>query len=293
MLTSEESRSIELNLFPSARWIVHERPDFPWHRDRARSVTACLPFSSQALALDFFGTVDRLRSRDAICGHIASHLGLSPDGPWSITPEEEVPRDLLGEPRRTQVDALARGNEAIILFECKFTEADGGACSQPSPITKGLHKGLRQCDGNYRPQVNPVSGRSARCALTSKGVRYWELMPHSLRVDPDTDHLPCPFAGGWYQWMRNLLAAAAMSNIAGARAAFVILYADGPFPMARKLRSPDWRRFEALVSGSVTLRTVSYQGILVWACEAAEDEDRDVLKECGAWMHRKLLAAAT
>lgn len=118
-------------------------------------------------------------------------------------------------------------------------------------------------------------------------------MPHALRVDPNIDHLPCPFVGGWYQWMRNLLAATAMSDRAGAPAAFVVVYADGPFPMAAKLRSPDWQAFEAIASGVVTLRTVSYQRLLGWACEAAEGDDRVVMTECKSWIEAKLLAAAT
>jgi hypothetical protein len=39
----------------------------------------------------------------------------------------------LGEPRPTQVDAMAEGAHSVILFECKFTEAAGGACSQVEP----------------------------------------------------------------------------------------------------------------------------------------------------------------
>src|SRR5688572_31738786 len=67
-LTTSEIEAIEANLFPAARPIVRNWPHFPWHRDRAGAVTASLPASSQALAVDFFGTIDSLTSRDAIVG---------------------------------------------------------------------------------------------------------------------------------------------------------------------------------------------------------------------------------
>src|SRR5438445_12073212 len=130
-MTEMEVAEIEANLFTAARPIVRDRPEFPWHRDRAGRVTASQPASSQALAVDFFGTIGALTSRDAILAAWTDHLALSLGGPWTIDLEHLVPRDLLGEPRPTQVDAVARGGAGIILFECKFTEADGGGCSQP------------------------------------------------------------------------------------------------------------------------------------------------------------------
>jgi hypothetical protein len=118
-------------------------------------------------------------------------------------------------------------------------------------------------------------------------------MPHALRVDPAIDHVPCPFAGGWYQWMRNLLAGAAMSGDVGAPAAFAVIFADGPFPMARKVLSEDWRRFKALVSGAVPLQAVSYQTLLAWARESARASDQVVLQSCAKWIQDKINAAAT
>ena len=52
-LTTCEIDAIEANLFPTARPIVRNWTNFPWHRDRAGAVTASLAASSQALAVVF------------------------------------------------------------------------------------------------------------------------------------------------------------------------------------------------------------------------------------------------
>src|SRR5438445_8208024 len=107
-VTTREILEIEANLFPTARSIVRARPKFPWHRDRAGTITASQLVSSQALAVDFFETVGALTSRDAILDAWTNDLSLSLRGPWKIELEVRVPPELLGEPRPTQIDSLAR-----------------------------------------------------------------------------------------------------------------------------------------------------------------------------------------
>lgn len=290
MLSPTEHAAVEENLFRGARWIVKAQPDFPWHRDRTKNVTAAYRHSSQALALDLFATIDRLASRDLILGRVAVEMGLSPSGPWSVTPEDLVPRSLLGEPRSTQVDAIARGSKSLLLFECKFTEQDGGGCSQPIPISQGSHKGMRQCTGRHETQINPVSSVSSRCALTAKGIKYWEHVPHVLAVDPEREG-PCPFKGGWYQWMRNLVAARAMAEAAGMSSAVVIVYAEGPFAMAKKIKATNWTDFTKLLTGDVPLRAVSYRTLFSWALDSGQSSDREILEDCRAWIDAKITLA--
>ncbi len=287
-LRPDEIEQIECNIFWKARPIVRERIDFPWHRDAKKSPTAGRVESSQALAIEFFGTVSALSSKNTILETWISALRLNVKGPWKIETEALVPRDLLGEPRPTQIDALALGQGGVIVFECKFTEQDGGGCSQPSPIGDGAHKGQVQCTGSYEHQTNPVNGRASRCALTAKGIRYWEHVPTVMDFDPTIEYRPCPFRGGWYQWMRNLVTAAAMSKRDQIPAAFVVVYADGPFPMAQKVRSADWQRLDASVAGkAVPLRTASYQYLLKMALDAATVEERPILAELETWMNDK------
>jgi hypothetical protein len=246
-VTGAEAARIEPNLFKGARWVLTERPAFPWHRDRTGAVTASRAQSSQALALDVFGTIERLRSRDAIIDAWADTLDLPMSGPWSLETEHLVPGGLLGEPRRSQLDALATGQDGLVAFECKFTEPGGGTCSQTKTLSRGAHRGLRQCDGSYHVQTNPVTRTKGRCALTAKGVKYWSLVPEVLAVDPEVDYQPCPFAGEGYQWMRNLVSARALSAPQGVAGAFVLAYADGPFPVARHVRSASWTDFLSTV----------------------------------------------
>lgn len=239
-LNDAEALAVREKLFRVVHPLLDERPDFPWHRDQRGVVTATMDESSQALALDLFGTVQRLASRDVIVGRWTEALELSGDGPWELIPEVLIPRETLGEPRPTQLDILAKGKGGIVVFECKFTEPDGGSCSQPVPIQKGANRGKRQCNGNYELQTNPVDGRQSKCALTPKGVKYWDFVPEVMKFDPAENYVPCPFADGWYQWMRNLVATLNLSRIEGLPAAFVVAYADGPFPMATKIRGPAW-----------------------------------------------------
>lgn len=292
-LTVSDISAIEANLFRMVRPVVRDRPTFPWHRDRTGTVTAGQSHSSQALSVDFFGTINVLTSREAILAAWMADLSLVLGGPWSIDLEVTLPRRLLGEKRSTQVDALATGGNGFVLFEFKFTEPNGGGCSQPNPIRKGPNRGISQCDGNFADQMNPVNAVRARCALTGKGIKYWDLVPDVLDIDPGNEYRPCPFVGGCYQWMRNLVAALALSRQRGLSSAFVVVYADGPFPMAHRVTTDEWALLKTLTFGSaVPLRTVSYQRLLAVATATASEHERPILGELSVWMEQKLTLVA-
>ena len=292
-MVETEIEAIEGNLFPYVRDMVRHDVRFPWHRDRRKIVTASQVVSSQAKAIDLFGTIRKLPSRDDIVLAWTQHLGLNFAGPWTVELEALVPKAILREPTSTQIDVLARGSSGLIAFECKFTEPDGGACSQPRQIVAGSNAGKRQCTGHYVQQENPVNGLSSRCALTGKGIRYWSLVPDVMNIDPFENHTPCPFSGGWYQWMRNLVSAAALGRQAGVRSAFVVVYADGPFPMAQKINNPAWSDLLRTVEGrEVPLRAVSYQELLQVARGAARELDACTLDELTRWIERKLALGA-
>ena len=295
MLTADQI-AIENNLFPSARGIVRERTDFPWHRDGQKRTTAAFVNSSQALAIDVLWTIRSLPSRDNIIDRWCDHLDLPYRGPWEIQLEHVVDRDLLGESRCTQIDAIATSPNGLLIIECKFTESDGGSCSQWKPITgTSLNAGSVQCNGNYEPQVNPVNGKTSKCALTAKGIRYWEVVPSVFRIAADSSYQPCPFKGGWYQWMRNLVAASEIGRSLGLPAAFVVAYADGPFPMAQKIAAAetdmgsDWARLkEQTVGGSVALRTCAYQQLVSLANDAADPGDVTTIRQLDSWVAAKV-----
>jgi hypothetical protein len=290
-LTAVEIQSIRENLFDRAQELVRRRPDFPWHRNDHNAITASQIRSSQALAIDVFETIGGLESRDTIIAAWLQGLGLAVPkaGPWTVELEYSLEKSLLGELRSTQIDVLLSSRHAAIAIECKFTEPDGGSCSQPEPLGIGAHQGLRQCNGRYEMQTNPVNQKTSRCALTGKGIRYWDLIPEVLGFNADVDHIPCPVVGGWYQWMRNLVAARAIGQRESKSVAFVLVYAPGNFPMARKLKSEDWRTFEARVRKSVVqMGVVSYQDLIKTARQVAGKADGEVLERLEHWVNKKL-----
>jgi hypothetical protein len=177
----------------------------------------------------------------------------------------------------------------VILFECKFGEIDGGVCSQTLPVRGGTHDGLIQCNRNYEMQENPLNRVSAHCALTGKGIRYWELIPSVFQLDSKAEYRPCPFDGPWYQWMRNLVLAEEIHRSEGRQAGFVIVYADHtslPFP--RKLASPQWAKFvQNLRMSSVKLHTISYQELLGIAIDAVGSSNTK-WRDLEAWVRAKI-----
>jgi hypothetical protein len=244
--------AIKANLFAASHAAIPDWDAFPWHRDRQGAIQTHKVRSSQALAIDVFGTIKVSPDRHRVLGSLAQRCGLPEDGPWGIELEWLDHERLLGEPRPTQVDAIAFGKRALLVIECKFTEP-GGQCSQPDPISEGAHKGLRQCNGNYEMQTNPVNGVAARCALTGKEIRYWETVPKLFGLSADHDHRPCPFRGEAYQWMRNVVLADRLASARGVQGAVIAAYADGDkFPLARKVRSGFWDNVVPSVPNLVT-----------------------------------------
>lgn len=185
MTGDENWAAIRADLFPAAHASITDWETFPKHRDSRGAIHSHKPHSSQALAIDVFGTLGAVHEehRTRVCDVLAAAAGLSPGGPWQVELEWCDPANHLAAKRATQVDALLVGAHAIIVAECKFTEP-GGGCSQTKRTPKGRGAGLPQCNGRYVPQVNPGNGVAASCALTGKGIRYWEVIPRGCGLSP-------------------------------------------------------------------------------------------------------------
>ena len=287
---------LERNIFPAAHQACEPWDTFPWHAGRGGAIDTHVAHSSQALAIDVFGTCKTSPDRDTILDALAQTIGLSIGGPWAITLEWTARPTLLNEPRPTQVDALAESPHSVIFFECKFTEQDGGACSQTEK-----RNGAIPCNGNYTesilspPSFPPVVNRnpsSLRCALSEKGIQYWDLIPKVFHLDGQTDYQPCPFAGPAYQWMRNLVAAYKVARQKNKQPAVVIVYADSPaLSMAQKVRSQEWREFtETVRQDQVPLQVRSYQEILTLAQKTTRhgSEEQAVWMELAEWVNKKI-----
>lgn len=77
-------------------------------------------------------------------------------------------------------------------------------------------------------------------------------------------------------------------------AAFVVVYADGRFPMADKVRSAGWRSLVAAVAGrAIPLHAVSYQQLLQLAGSVALPDDVVALDKLSKWLDRKVGEAGT
>jgi hypothetical protein len=190
----------------------------------------------------------------------------------------------------TQVDAIAIGSNAVLVIECKFTEG-GGTCSQTELLrgNKNL-RGKRQCDGNYLEQVNPLNGLKSRCALTAKGIRYWEFVPAVTELDPDSDHAPCPFAKDAYQWMRNAVLAHVLGERLGLQSVAVAAFADGPnFATAKKIKAGSLDGMKKGERPSVV--PLSYQQIMQLACAASPSSGLWPALEI--WVEEKISAASS
>ena len=280
---TSDIEAVRENLFPASHSAIADWAAFPWHRDRTNRFQAHKVHSSQAIAIDVFGTLKMSTDRDRIFDAIAERAGVAPGGPWTITLEWTDTDRLLGEPRPTQVDALAVGSKAALVIECKFTEP-GGQCSQ----TVALSSGERQCDGSYADQINPRNGVRAHCALTGKGIRYWDYIPQVFKLAPGADHSPCPFKGDTYQWMRNAVLAAAIGKHHSLEAVALAAFADHPgFPTAQKVK-------RGLVdpghSGRAAVTPISYQQIIAIARQVGIDEE--LWGGLAAWVDYKIAKAA-
>jgi hypothetical protein len=248
------------NIFPAAWPVVQTWSELDWGRG------AVSRRSSQALAVDVFGTIALSPARDAVLDAFAAELGLPSGEPWQVDIEWWDQENALGESQSTPMDVVLRSPRLLLCVECKFAEPDGGVCKQTKP---GKHLPA-QCNGAYIEQVNPRNGLLAHCALTAKGARYWDWVPRLFIVSANQDHQPCPFAGPWYQWMRLMAITASAAEREGRQPAFAVVYVDAPWlSMARK----DWTSFRAVLrEGAMSFRTLSFQRVLALAATAAPDD---------------------
>lgn len=76
-------QAVRENLFPASLGAIEDWEAFPWHRDRTNRIQAHKAHSSQAIAIDVFGTIKMSTDRDrALCSYKQGHslLGVYPKG---------------------------------------------------------------------------------------------------------------------------------------------------------------------------------------------------------------------
>ncbi|MDH5429139.1 MAG: hypothetical protein OEY57_13325 [Nitrospirota bacterium] len=277
---------LELNIFPAAHQACEPWEKFAWQ------TKAHLAHSSQAMAIDIFGTIKTSANQDAIMDALAQTLGLPTGGPWDITLEWAARSSLLNEPSPTQVDVYAESPQSIMVFECTLAEPDGGACPQTMK-----RKGAESCDGNYEENGTQEQDLTGRCVLSDKGIQYWDIIPKAFHLEAEAEYQPCPFAGSSYQWMRKLVVAYKVGRQKNKQPAVVMVYADhSDLSMAQKVKSKAWTLFtETVRQEHVSLHVRSYQEILTLAQKVTHQhsEEPPLWQELREWVERKISAISS
>jgi hypothetical protein len=287
-------RNVRDNLFPPALPAVEPWDEFRWHLDRKGVCDTWKKHSSQALTIDVFGClkVAPQRERDVVLNALARLLRLPESDGWSVELEWKDHCNRLKEKRETQVDAFARSPRSLIFFETKFTEKlIDYCCSQTKP-----YRGTIQCDGRYRLQTNPRNNKEDKCALSGKGIQYWEIIPKVFRYSKTAKYDPCPFSGIWFQWMRNCVLSWKVSADEKLKPAFLVVYADSPeFPFACEVKGSKMSEFVAnLHSEVVAFRPISYQRAIRVAKEAvsAAGGNMRLWNRLSVWVNKKITCVA-
>jgi restriction endonuclease-like protein len=156
--------------------------------------------SSQALAQSVFANLIVDNKLGILAGMQANDGGVAffDQPPLSSDAILERAVQHLGEPTSSSIDLFIRGARRVAV-ECKLAETEVGRCSRPTLKSENP----KYCDGTFTLQKS----RLDRCALISRGVRYWEFVPQLFpRWSADQDQRPCPL-DATYQLVRNVLAA--------------------------------------------------------------------------------------
>ncbi len=100
VLSAVRRRSLEANLFYAAHAAVEPWRAFRWHSAAGEHCDTYTEKSSQALAIDVFGTLRVHPGRDRVLDRLAQHLGLPGGGPWETMLEWQD--SLLGLARQAE-----------------------------------------------------------------------------------------------------------------------------------------------------------------------------------------------
>jgi hypothetical protein len=229
--------------------------------------------SSQAPAVSVFGTMMK-RGGLSLLNEIPDEHSrpLLPGFVLAGQPEFDYRVTTLNEPRPTQVDLFLPGQHGHMAIECKLWERKLSPCSQVA---------THQCNGDYAPQ--PGRAPERRCALTEKGIAYWDYIPQLFRWRADLDHFPCPI---WkpYQLVRNVLAAAMdpeTGQIWGQPVAVLVYDASNPTLASGGKMDDQFQVVQAALQGPATLKRTTWQVI------AGVLRERGGYEDLIAWLDEK------
>jgi hypothetical protein len=184
----------------------------------------------------------------------------------------------LGDPRPTNLDAFVAGKYQVAV-ECKFGEAEVGACPRAKLTPKDPSYQTDRCDGTYTLQC----GRKVRCALSAAGAKYWDYVPQIFSWKNSADLKPCPLAAT-YQLVRNILAVCAKADgtVAPGNGHVVLIYDErNPAFRAGGKGHEAYETVRSALKDKGLLRKCSWQKIMAllrskktlpWLTELAEEK---------------------
>jgi len=262
MTPAEKIDTIKKNLFYRSVDAIEDYHKFDWHSDAAKLN------SSQALTIDFWGCLKQSKFKNQLINILFNKNEQN----WEIE-FEYVDKKLLSEKKSTQIDILIKGVNTALILESKFTEKDGGGCSQ----VNRLKNNNLQCNGNYELQINPNNNIQSRCALTGKGIKYWKYIERTTHFIIDNDYSPCPFKKGEYQWMRNISFASAYSIEYKIKVETYLVYLDSAkCSISKKVSKGTYLgELKGKIKDSYSFMPISYNSLISRCIKYLEREENE------------------
>jgi len=217
-LTTVQKQHIQTNIYSAAHGAIADWDNFAWHYSNG-APDANVLHSSQAFCISVWGTFASPQGkvvRDVVASILQDSL-LSKvleqyDSGLPLELESnrcELLNEYGGKP--SHLDGVLKLNGLIVIVESKLTEPFS-SCSQVNQ---------KDCSGIYGPGSDlKLNKTEFPCRLEYRDRsrtprRYWEIMnPLSIKGAYPFG-IPCPFAGGGYQVMRNIAAAAELARTSG------------------------------------------------------------------------------
>jgi len=278
----QKINSIKANLFYRSQDAISDYERFDWHNYKG-NIDSDKTNSSQALAIDFWGCLKLSHLKDQIINRLFNENDVN----WEIT-FEYTHSNLMSEIKATQIDIIVESNSSAIIIESKFAESNGGGCSQIQPTSKKLI----QCNGNYEEQINPVNSIKSKCALSGKGIHYWDYIDTLTRFDKNNILIPCPFKHGEYQWMRNICFAEVYSRVHKKRtSSYLVYYESDKCPISVKVKKNTYLgKLKDEIINTESFKPISYNNLLSTTISLLSDNEsneRQVWIDLQKWMAAK------
>lgn len=283
MPNKEKIGKIKYNIFYRSQNAIPDYTKFDWHVYRG-VIDADRVNSSQAFTIDFWGCLKVSPQKDSIINYLFNKNCIN----WDIE-FEYSDKKLMSEIKPTQIDVKIESDSCAIIIESKFTENNGGCCSQ----VRKNKKGLKQCSGRYEEQINPVNNIKSKCALTGKKIKYWDYIDLLTEYDKSLTYSPCPFLNGEYQWMRNICFAEAYSRKNNNKIveSYLVYYKSNKCPISAKV---DNNSFLGNLKGKIintnAFKTISYYDLLTNVLSftsLTSPEEYQVWYDLKEWMNKK------